>query len=274
MAIKPLTDRAVDEVVERLGFAQRPATDIDGLRDLYQAWCRQVPFDNLRKLVALHFDLPEIPGIEPADFFAAWQLTGAGATCWGSNNAMHALVTGLGFDAQLTAASMFDGEKNHGTTIVTIDGQRWIVDTALHGDVPAPMIDGETTTIEHCGYRTIVRADEKGWLFDHPMPDPDFSIPCRIIGDMDYAASAVANEKSRGWSPFNTAIMVGINDETGVWMLKDNSLARIDDTGISTRQMSEGEVDEFLIEVSGHSPQLVAEVRAILDVQSGKVPPD
>ena len=33
-------------------------------------------------------------------------------------------------------------------------------------------------------------------------------------------------------------------------------------------------VDEFLIEVSGHSPQLVAEVRAILDVQSGKVPPD
>lgn len=271
MAIVPLTEASVDEIVERLGFAQRPGTDLDGLSALYDAWCRKVPFDNLRKLVALHFDLPQIPGIEPADFFAAWQLTGAGATCWGSNNAMHALLTALGFDTQLTAASMFDVDKNHGTTIVTLPEGRFIVDTAVHGGVPAPMVDGQTTTVEYHGYRTVVRQDEKGWLFDHPTPDPSFMLPCRIIGAMDYAASEVANEKSRGWSPFNDGVMAAINDASGVWMLKGAGLARIDASGTTTRQLTEAEVDEWLVEVAGHSPQLVAEVRAVLDVQAGKV---
>lgn len=273
MAILPLTETAIDEVVERLGFGERPPATLEGLGVLYDAWCRRVPFDNLRKLVALHFDLPQIPGIEPADFFAAWQLTGAGATCWGSNNAMHALLTGLGFEAQLTAASMHDGDKNHGTTIVTLDGGRYLVDTTVHGGVPAPMIDGETTTVDYHGYRTVVRQDDKGWLFDHPTPDPGVMLPCRILGPLEPAATEVANEKSRGWSPFNTGIMVGINDDTGVWMLKDNGLARIDASGTSTRQLSDAEVDEWLVDVSGHAPQLVAEVRAILDVQAGKVDP-
>lgn len=271
MAILPLTESAVDEVAERLGFAERPAPTAEGLAQVYSAWCRQVPFDNLRKLVALHFDLPQIPGIEPADFFAAWQLTGAGATCWGSNNALHALLVGLGFDAQLTAASMFDVDKNHGTTIVTIDGQRLIVDTALHGDVPAPMIAGETTVVSYFGYETTVRSDENGWLFDHPTPDPAFRIPCRILGDLTLETTVAANEKTRGWSPFNTGIMAGINDDAGVWMLKDNGLARFDADGLATRDLTDTEVDEFLVEVVGHSPQLVAEVRAVLDVQAGKV---
>ncbi|MDW3221218.1 MAG: arylamine N-acetyltransferase [Acidimicrobiales bacterium] len=264
MAIVPLTETAIDEITERLGFASRPGADLEGLTSLYSAWCRNVPFDNLRKLVAMHFDLPQLPGIEPADFFAAWQLTGAGATCWGSNNALHALLVGLGFDAQLTAASMFDGEKNHGTTIVTIDGQRFIVDTAIHGDVPAPMVHGETAVVSYFGYETTVRCDENGWLFDHPTPDPAFRIPCRILGDLDYDATEAANEKTRGWSPFNTGIMAGINDDRGVWMLHGNGLARFDADGLSARELTDAEVDEFLIDIAGHNPQLVAEVRAIL----------
>ena len=67
--------------------------------------------------------------------------------------------------------------------------------------------------------------------------------------------------------------MVGINDDAGVWMLKDNGLARFDADGLSTRHLADAEVDEWLVDVAGHSPQLVAEVRAILDVQSGTVDP-
>lgn len=274
MPIKPLTDTAIDEVIEKLGFVERPATDVEGLTALYRAWCRQVPFDNLRKLVAMHFSLPEIPGIDPADFFAAWQITGAGSTCWGSNNAIHALLDGLGFEADLVSASMFDGEMNHGTTIVTIGGSRFVVDTAVHGDLPVEMVDGKITAVEHHGYRTVARQDDKGWLVDHSTPDPDFLLPCRILDPIDHAVTEEANEKSRGWSPFNDGIAVGINDAGGVWRLRSTSLVRFDADGITTRELSEPEVDEWLVEVSGHAPQLVAEVRAILDVQAGKVDVD
>jgi N-hydroxyarylamine O-acetyltransferase len=267
MAIKPLSSTAVDQVVERLGFAERPSADLAGLHAVYSAWCRRVPFDNLRKLVGLHFAMPELPGIHPDDFFAAWQLTGAGGTCWGSNNAIHALLDGLGFDARRFAASMFDGDINHGTTIVTIDGDSWLVDTAVHGDVPVPL-RSDPTSVEHEGYVTTARRDGGGWVFECPTPDPEVRIPCRIHDPMDAAFTLEANEKSRGWSPFNRGIMVGINDETGVWMLKDVALARIESSGVTTRELTDAEVDEWLIEVSGHSPQLVAEVRAILDFQA------
>ena len=264
MPIKPLTSNRVDEVVELLGFAERPVPDLDGLRALYSAWCRCVPFDNLRKLVALHYEMPELPGIDPADFFAAWQFTGAGATCWGGNNAIHALLTGLGFEAELWGASMFDVDMNHGTTIVPIDGTRWVVDTAIHCDVPLPLVDGEQTSVDHAGFVVTARPDPGGWLIDIPTPDPGFLLPCRLHREIDYAITEEANEKSRGSSPFNDDVMAGINDDTGVWMLRNGTLARFDASGTTTSGLTAAEVDEWLVEIVGHSPQLVGEVRAVL----------
>lgn len=266
MTIKPLTNTGVEEVVGLLGFTARPSADVAGLEDVYRAWCRRVPFDNLRKLVALHYAMPELPGIDPAEFFAAWRLTGAGATCWGSNNALHALLVGLGFEAQLHAASMFDNEVNHGTTIVTIDGTRWLVDTTVHSDRPLPLVDGESATVDHEGYVTRVDPDPAGWLMECPTRDPERPIPCRILAEMDHAATEAANERTREWSPFNDAIMAQINDESGSWLLEDGVLARIDRSGTTCTTLTDDETDEFLVGTVGHSAQLVAEVRAIIDL--------
>ncbi len=267
MAIKPLTETRVDEVVELLGFAERPPVDLVGLEQIYRAWCRRIPFDNLRKLVGLHFDMPELPGIDPAEFFAAWQFTGSGSTCWGSNNAIHALLDGLGFEARLHAASMHDVEINHGTTIVTIGGDRWLVDASVHGDVPAPIRD-EFTSVEHAGFATNVWPDRGGWVFDSPTADPTTRVPCRILEEMDHAFTLEANEKTRERSPFNRGIRVGINDADGVWLLDTTTLTRIDASGTTASELTDAEVDEWMIETSGHTPQMVAEVRAVLDFQA------
>jgi N-hydroxyarylamine O-acetyltransferase len=268
MTNKALTSTRVDEVVELLGFDARPDADLDGLHDVYRAWCRRIPFDNLRKLVALHFEMPEIPGIDPADFFAAWQFTGAGATCWGGNNAIHALLIGLGFDARLHAASMSDAEVNHGTTIVEIDGDRFMVDTAILTDAPVPLIPETPASVDHEGYVTRAVPDPAGWLIDCQTREPDVRFPCRIHDEMDHAASVAANEKSRTWSPFNDGIMAKINDASGTWWLKDGELTRIDRSGTTSSKLSDAEIDEFLVETTGHLPQLVAEVRGVLDFQA------
>ena len=48
----------LERVLSRLGLADRPAPTLDGLHTLYAAWCRKVPFDNVRKLIHLHSHAP------------------------------------------------------------------------------------------------------------------------------------------------------------------------------------------------------------------------
>ena len=45
-------NESVVAVLARLGV-ERPSLDLDGLRSVYGAWCRSVPFDNTRKLIHL-----------------------------------------------------------------------------------------------------------------------------------------------------------------------------------------------------------------------------
>jgi N-hydroxyarylamine O-acetyltransferase len=53
----------LEQVLSKLGFADRPAPTLDGLQRVYAAWCRKVPFDNIRKLIHLHSHDPSpLPG--------------------------------------------------------------------------------------------------------------------------------------------------------------------------------------------------------------------
>jgi hypothetical protein len=62
----------LERVLMRLGLSNRPAPTLDGLQTLYAAWCRKVPFDNVRKLIHIHnHDPGPLPGDDSADFFDA-----------------------------------------------------------------------------------------------------------------------------------------------------------------------------------------------------------
>jgi len=81
----------LEQVLSRLGLSDRPAPTLDGLQTLYAAWCRKVPFDNVRKLIHLHDHTPgPLPGDDPAEFLTAWLTYGTGGTCWAGNGALHA----------------------------------------------------------------------------------------------------------------------------------------------------------------------------------------
>ena len=114
------TGRAMrDRVVEKLGFQAAPPPDLDGLRALYAAWCARVPFDNVRKMIALRTPGAPLPGTTAEDFFEGWLRDGAGGTCWPSSQALWALLSALGFEARRVVASMRDtGYGSHGTVKV------------------------------------------------------------------------------------------------------------------------------------------------------------
>ncbi len=168
-AISPAT---TERVLEALGFAKRPDPDLAGLEALYRAWCARVPFDNVRKLIALTREDPgPLPGDTAEDFFAAWLDHGTGGTCWPSANALHALVTSLGFTSRRVAASMWaTGEPTHGTTVVTVEGTDHLVDSSMLTDSPLPLSTSSTTTIDDPVFGTTAEPVAEGWLFSFSLP--------------------------------------------------------------------------------------------------------
>jgi N-hydroxyarylamine O-acetyltransferase len=131
-SIRPETAK---QVLERLGLGEAPPPSLEGLNRLYRAWCRSVPFDNVRKRIALETNEPApLPGAHAEDFLGAWLRHGTGGTCWPSSNGLFAVVRACGFDARRISASMWDqGEPNHGSVLVRIEGEDYVTDS-----FPAP----------------------------------------------------------------------------------------------------------------------------------------
>src|SRR5262249_35478758 len=130
----------------RLGLSRRPAVSLAALADLYDRWCRGVPFDNIRKLIHVRAGDPRpLPGDEPNEFFEAWLRHGTGATCWAGNGALCGLLVALGYDARRAVATMMVAAgipPNHGSVVVHLDGERYVVDASMLFVDPLPMRAG------------------------------------------------------------------------------------------------------------------------------------
>jgi len=161
-----LPEELVERVLTRLGFHRRPDPTRESLRSLYASWGRRVPFDNVRKLIHVRSgDTGPLPGSTPGDFFAAWLKHGTGGTCWSGSEALHALLTSLGFDAVRGVATMLaapDIPPNHGSTMVRFGPERYVVDSGiLHGD-PLLLADRETS-IAHPAWGVRCRRRNERW---------------------------------------------------------------------------------------------------------------
>src|SRR5215467_1171360 len=123
-----IPESLAERVLAKLGFSRKPIVDRTGLESLYSAWCRNVPFDNTRKLVHLRAnDASPLPGDSPTDFLEAWLACGAGGTCWSMHGALTSVLEACGFDARRGLGTMLVAPNlppNHGTTSVRLEGSR------------------------------------------------------------------------------------------------------------------------------------------------------
>lgn len=206
-----LPDGVTARVIERLGVATPPALDLAGLATLYGAWCRAVPFDNIRKLAFVRrHETGPLPGDDPVDFFEQWLRHGAGGTCWAGNGALCELLLALGFDARRGIATMMsvpNAAPNHGTVIVDVPEGRFIADASIMSVEPIPVIE-----------RAAARVDHPVWGVTGEWLDQRFAVrwlPLRV-GDRihcrveewagDRARFQQQHEDTRPWSPFNFAL--------------------------------------------------------------------
>lgn len=195
-------------MLEKLGLSQLPAADLAGLRRVYEAWCRGVPFDNVRKLVHLRAaDPAPLPGDDPTDFLSAWLAHGTGGTCWAGNGALQALLESLGFAARRGVGTMLvreNSEPNHGTVVVALPEGDFLVDASILFCEPLPRQVGARIDDPAWGVHLHER-DGKLRIAWRPFHADTFD--CRIESlDAPREEFRERHEKTRAWSPFNFAL--------------------------------------------------------------------
>ena len=245
-----------------MGLAARPSPDLCGLSEVYAAWCRRVPFDNVRKRIHVEADDPgPFPGDTPADFFAAWLRHGAGGTCWAGNGALHALLDALGFAAERGIATMSaapDVPPNHGTVRVTIDDRRFLVDASILHGAPLELGD-EPGGVPHpaWGIRSRRLADGR-LLVTWPSLHRPEGFDCRFER---FGAPATEfserYEASRTASLFNDTLYLRLNTDRTVVGAMDGrriEIAAVDD--VADQALGGDERLRFLVDEIGLSEEI------------------
>jgi N-hydroxyarylamine O-acetyltransferase len=203
-----LSTGLLERVLTKLGLSNSPAPTLDGLRTLYAAWCRKVPFDNVRKLIHVqNHDPGPLPGDDATDFFEAWLTYGTGGTCWSGNGALHALLVSLGFEASRGMATMLSAPHvppNHGTVLVTCDETRVVVDASILHSEPLRLDVSMPTGVAHPAWGVRCSRRDSSWYIRwRPMHKPE-GLDCRI--DHLHVTRQTFRERhelTRAWSPFN-----------------------------------------------------------------------
>jgi N-hydroxyarylamine O-acetyltransferase len=198
----------LERVLAKLGLSGRPAPALDGLQTLYAAWCRKVPFDNVRKLIHIHNHEPgPLPGDDATDFFEAWLAYGTGATCWAGNGALYTLLVSLGFHASRGMGTMLVAPHippNHGTVLVACDETRYVVDASmLHGE-PLRLDPDTPTGVTHPAWGVQCSTRDGYWYIRwHPAHMLD-GLDCRLDHlHVTRETFRDRHEQTRPWSPFN-----------------------------------------------------------------------
>jgi arylamine N-acetyltransferase len=203
-----LSTDLLERVLAGLGLSNRPTPDLSGLQAVYAAWCRKVPFDNVRKLIHVHnHDPGPLPGDNPTDFFEAWLTYGTGGTCWSGNGALYALLVTLGFAASRGIGTMLVAPAippNHGTVLVTCEGIRYVVDASILHSAPLPLHEHAPTEIVHPAWGVQCAQRDGHWYIRwRPLHMPE-GLDCRLdVMTATREQFQALHEQTRPWSPFN-----------------------------------------------------------------------
>jgi N-hydroxyarylamine O-acetyltransferase len=277
-----LSPAMAEKVLERLGFSGRPAVTFGGLDALYRMWCRGVPFDNVRKRIALASgDRAPLPGGTAEDFFASWLAHGTGGTCWPTSNALYVLLVWCGFAARRISASMHEeGSPNHGSVVVRVDGEDFLVDSSMLTDRVIPLRPGERFEVSDPVHPIVAEPVEElasdivssrpSRLAPRPRPwriwfgytmSPS-TMPCRLLEDpVDHAFYLERYEISRQLSPFNVALYARRNLEGGLVSFLGRTRFFKSASGIEARELQDDELERALVEELGLSGEMAARMR-------------
>lgn len=256
-----LSDDLRKRVARRLDIPTGLPTDITGLFALYGAWCRHVPFDNVRKLIALRTgDTGPLPGSDAADFLENFLKHGTGGTCWSSSNALFEVVVSYGFVARRVAGSMRDlGVPGHGSVKVTINAQDWLVDSSMLTMFPIPITDQYYMYRDPLFGVEVEPVDGSHLVWFNTPPYDDY-FPCRLLIDnvsLDFYLERYEISRTRG--PFNHHLSIRYNRGDARTVIQGHTRHRVTELGgLQSTELSREALVATLRDEVGMSPEILS----------------
>jgi arylamine N-acetyltransferase len=268
MNISLLPPELLEQVLARLGFPQRPEPTFENLRRIYAAWCQNVPFDNVRKLIHLRDgNSGPFPGSTAVDFLEAWLRHGTGGTCWAGSGACHALLESLGFHADRGLGTMMAAPNlppNHGTVRVRFGGEHFLTDCSmLHGE-PLRLDEKAETQVAHPAWGLrCSRRDGKWHITWRPLHKLD-GLECRLENfGLSGSECQERYEKTRGWSPLNFELCARLNkNDRVVGIAFGKAVVLAADGSAQSRPISDADRRQLLVEEIGLSEEIVSRLPA------------
>lgn len=261
-----LAPELIEQMLTKLGFSEPPSVDLDGLTSLYGAWCRKVPFDNIRKRIHLAANDPRpLPGDDDTEFFKGWLRYGVGGTCWAGNAALHALLDTLGFLCERGTATMLTDSQqppNHGTVSVYFDHKQYLVDASMMHNTPLILDPNKRSEIKELQWGLSSTPHLQQWIIQwRPLHMPD-GCNCRIEQfPVSRDTFRQLNEVSRTLSPFNDSLYFRLNGQKSVLGISHGMAINIPSTGImNTTPISHDHSIKLLIDKMGISEEIAVKI--------------
>ncbi|WP_432826306.1 arylamine N-acetyltransferase [Dactylosporangium sp. CA-092794] len=269
MSLFDADEADLSRIAARLALPARLPAGLDGLGLLYRAWCRTVPFDNVRKrLFFAAGGRGEVPGSDAGRFLRDFLAGGTGGTCWASTYGLVALARWYGFAARLVTGVMLTDpgvRPNHASTAVTLDGEVYLVDSSMLFETPLRLADAP---VRHDDPLHPVRARRSGadtwvveWLPGHHRGD---FVGCEIsLAEVAPERVRAWHERTRGYSLFNDQLFVRRNRDGGIDSYGRGKLVSVDATGaVRTTPVPARERDALLAARFGLAPAVLAALPA------------
>lgn len=152
----------VDRYLKRIGCAGETGVDIATLRKLHKNHLMTIPYNGATQDFS---DGPSLVDLDEDATFETSVVQGRGGTCFQLNRLFARLLTELGYDVTLMAASTAEGWEVSGLDVehmfnrVTLDGEQWLVDVGYPGpSYIEPLLVSDAVQSQYgCQFRLVER---------------------------------------------------------------------------------------------------------------------
>lgn len=154
------------------------------LNEIITAHQRTISFNNL----AVFFNPGKILNLELEPLFEKVILRGEGGYCFENNKVFYYLLKNLGFEVEAKAARVLynntgDVPRTHRTTIVSLEGKRFLADVGFGRDVPPQALEiGAKASL---GHQVVIKDN----LYQHQLLKNDTLIDLYTFDDGHYQES-------------------------------------------------------------------------------------
>jgi hypothetical protein len=142
----PVSEAVLHAAIAKLGLGVTVPHTLEGLQGVFVAWCRGTGSDSVG--LALR-SVPEffiaMTGFPAENYFKRWLAFGLSDLCLANAEALLALLRYYGFAAERVLGSMGSNAR-HGSVVVRIDGENYLVDPTFLAEQPLLLRQGEPTS--------------------------------------------------------------------------------------------------------------------------------